>query len=249
MRIDTNDLVPMDMFTNSFPVRIVLDYACSDNLLFQEQIYHSSARLWLHQELAVIVLLAAKLCHDKHGLCFALHDGLRTKDAQKKMLHTQRVQENPHWLEEPRLLSPPGAGAHPRGMAIDISLQTEEGSFVDMGTPFDYLAERPGPNSNPAHREYLHSKKVKENRTMLDKPMLEAALRFNTSLHLLPQEWWDFRFQKNYYEDFEPLKDSDLPPQMRMIETKQDIDIKENLDSSHFESLKTKITDKVHKNS
>lgn len=248
MRIEPKNLVPMDLFTDDFPVRIVLDYARPDNLLFGEKIYRDDARLWLHEKLAAIVLLAARLCHEKHGLFFVLHDGLRTTDAQEKMLRTKRVADNPQWLEAPRLLSPPGAGGHPRGMAVDISLQTETDDFLNMGTEFDFLAQNPGPASNPAHREYLHSPSVRENRQKLDKPMLEAALRLNSPLQLLPQEWWDFRFKSNFYEEYQPLSDSNLPAQMRMTENPVNESPVPDFDDEHFEMIRDKITATIETN-
>src|SRR5690606_17236675 len=99
-----------------------------------------------------------------------------------------------HWLEEPnRLLSPPGGGAHPRGMAIDMSLQTADGRDVDMGTVFDYLAENAAAEHNPAHRDYPQmSDEVRTNRAILTKAMIEAARDLGLPLAPLPQEWWDF---------------------------------------------------------
>lgn len=216
-KITPDQLVPMDLFVDDFPLRVELAYARADNLLFAEQIYRADARLWLHKDLANIVLKASELCHDKHGLRCVLYDGLRTTDAQEKMLHTKRVQDNPHWLEEPRLLSPPGTGGHPRGMAIDLALETMEGELLDMGTPFDYLTEERGPNNNPAHRDYIHNEQISANRKKLEEAMMQAAEILDTPLLPLPQEWWDFRLPRETHEQYAPLADADLPPEMRCL--------------------------------
>ncbi len=140
IEIDPADLVPMDLFTEGFPVRIDLVYARErhpDNIF--GKIYHDKARLWTHKDLAAITLLASNICHERYGLYFSLRDSLRTKEAQTLMQQADIVRRNPHWCEEPnRLLSPPGAGAHPRGMAMDLVLEDKDGGLIDMGTPFDY---------------------------------------------------------------------------------------------------------------
>lgn len=204
-KIDPKTLVAMDVYAKDAPVMIDLAYARPDNLLFGERIYKPDARLWLHKDLAAIVVKAAKDIYNAHGLKCILFDGLRTTDAQERMLKTRRVQENPHWLEEPRLLSPPGAGAHPRGMAIDISIER-----LDMGTPFDDLTDK-------AHRKYPHAEAIHMNRALLEDAMMRAADDLNLELFALPQEWWDYRMPQSIYESFDPLSESDLPEEMHLL--------------------------------
>lgn len=235
--LEIESLTPMDMFTAA-PLRIDLAYAQGDNVLFGEQIYRADARLWLHEDLAAVVVLAATLIHRNHGLSCILYDGLRTIDAQQSMLETQRVQDNPHWLEEPRLLSPPGAGAHPRAMAIDISLEDARGQLLDMGTPFDDLTEK-------AHRDYPHHSQVMDNRKILDDGMGEAAKRLNFPLLALPQEWWDFRADQAVYENYDPLCDSILPPQMRLIGGSHRPDTPD-FDAAHFNDLRDRVMERVN---
>ena len=205
----------MDDFADAHYYRIDLAYARNDNLLFGERIYRKNAKLWLHVSLANIVKNAATYCLENHNSRFILYDGLRTTDAQEAMMKTQRALDNPHWLEKPRLLSPPGAGGHPRAMAIDIGLETLDGEFIDMGTAFDYLSENP--EINPAHRAFPHNQGVMDNRKILDDSMKQAAKFLNTPLLPLPEEWWDFRLPSNIYGQYEPLSESDLPAHMRLI--------------------------------
>ncbi len=208
----------MDTYEAEYPLRVEVAYARADNLLFGETIYRPDAKLWLHRDLAEIVLEASKICMQLHGFKFVLYDGLRTTDAQEKMLHTQRVKDNPQWLEEPRLLSPPGMGGHPRGMAIDITLEDKNGQLLDMGTPFDFLAANPKPLHNLAHRQ--HPKTPKQavfNRSYLAQSMLTAAEKFGRKILPLPEEWWDFRLPPDVFNEYAPLADADLPAEMRMV--------------------------------
>lgn len=218
-KITPQELVCMDEHAEKYGFRVELAYAREDNFLFGERIYRKGAKLFLHKDLAAIVFYAARLVVEKYHVRFVLYDGLRTTDAQAKMIATRRVRENPQWLEEPRLLSPPGAGGHPRGMAIDIGLETLEGELMDMGTVFDFLAEKSDAAHNPAHRDYKgHGKTVTENRNILDDCIRHGAAHYGLPLFPLPEEWWDFRFPRSVYEEYAPLSDSDLPPDLRLVD-------------------------------
>lgn len=226
-KIKIEDLVPLDLFLDDFPIQIDLAYTRDEAPNIFGTVYKDDAKLILHKDLAKISLLSARLIHEKHGLHVRFYDGLRTKDAQAKMAEAPIVKNNPHWLEEPnRLLSPPGAGGHPRGMAVDVTLQDENGTLLDMGTVFDHLAENPDRDHNPAHRQYPHiSSRADKNRNILSDAFIEAAKLLKLEIHPLPQEWWDFRLPKHVYEEFEPLSDSDLPPLYQMTEPASDTNI------------------------
>lgn len=209
-KINPDDLICMDELDSRYNFRVDLAYARKDNLLFGERIYRKEAKLWLYKDLADIVCEAARNCYEEHGLRFVLYDGLRTIDAQKAMMQTRKVKENPHWLIEPRLLSLPGNGGHPRGMAIDIGLEDENGVLLDMGCPFDFMGKE-------AHRNYPHASEVKNNRAMLDSAMLAAAENPGIPLFPLPEEWWDFRLPASFCKGFSPLSELDLPNHMKVM--------------------------------
>lgn len=215
--LSANDLVRLHD-REAANIRIDLAYAQDDNTLFKERIYRKDAQLFIYKDLAEIVLRVAQTVKEQ-GLRLVVYDSLRTSDAQARMLETQAVRDNPHWLEEPRLLSPPGKGAHPRGMAVDCSLEMLNGELLDMGTVFDFLAEDASPEHNPAHREHPYlSDEVRANRKILDDAFEDAAESLGIALFPLPQEWWDYRLPPAFTEQFAPLSDSDLPPAMRMCD-------------------------------
>ncbi len=222
--ISPAQLICMNNHVDDFGYRIDLAYARADNLLFGEQIYRADAKLWLYQDLAKIIFKAAEIVRDRHNLALILYDGLRTIDAQEKMLRTARVKDNPQWLEEPRLLSPPGTGGHPRGMAADLSLETIGGKLLDMGTPFDHLAENAAPEHNKAHRNHPNlSAEIKHNRAILDNAIADASAALVTAREIeiaaigLSEEWWDFRFPSDFINQFLPLRDKDLSPEIRLL--------------------------------
>ena len=235
------DLIPMDIFCHDYPLSIHLAYKDDKAPNIFGKIYHNDARLWLHRDLAAIVLLTSKIIESKSGYSCLLYDGLRTMEAQEKMRRSNIAQKNPHWLEEPgRLLSPPGAGAHPRGMAIDLSLRNKDGTLVEMGTVFDHLAEDSSAMHNPAHRDYPNlSPEIIQNRALLTDAMMDAAQALGRDLLPLPQEWWDFRLPAETYNSFAPLSDDDLPGYMRMVETENPEQIPD------YEEEKQEMVDRI----
>jgi D-alanyl-D-alanine dipeptidase len=219
-KIDPARFVPMDIFEYTGWLRVDLAYA--GRASFCGPVYRAGARLWLHDDLAAVTLLAARTVHRKHGLRLVVYDGLRTVTAQEAMLETPVVRANPHWLEgDDRVLSSPGMGGHPRGMAVDVSLEDAAGHLLDMGTDFDEFPEgSSGPDHNRAHRAYAALPEiVKENRAILEGAMTDAALALGLPLLPLPVEWWDFRFPADTVRAHTPVDDRDLPPQMRMTPT------------------------------
>jgi D-alanyl-D-alanine dipeptidase len=207
-----HELVPMDLFTAQEPLLVDLVYTDKthpDNI-FKEALYHDAARLFLHKDLARIVVAVARKLHGRHYR-LVLKDGLRTMEAQEAMGSTAIVKANPHWLGD--MVSRPGVGAHPRAMAIDVALSDGKGSLVDMGTTFDTMT----PQSARSYDGF--SAGIMENRKLLEGAFVESAARYDFPMLPLPSEWWDFRFPRSYYERWAPLSDSDLPPEFRMAST------------------------------
>lgn len=217
-KIYIDDLIDMRHYVNVAPIAVDLVYAQENHPenIFSCALYRKNAPFLLYHTLAQVTLFAAQSLYDDFGWTCVLMDGLRPVEAQKAMQQTAIVKANPHWCETPnRLLSPPGHGGHPRAMAVDIVCLGGDGARIDMGTSFDYLSE--DPHYNPAARYFTDlPASVLENRMRLENAMLEAANKKNVALLPLPAEWWDFRFTADVYNQYEPLKDSDLPANMQM---------------------------------
>lgn len=218
------DLLPLDACERTHPLRVDLVYAkpAHPHNIFKSAIYRPDARMWGHREFVPVILRAAAICYAETGLLFELKDCLRPVEAQEKIVNTPLVKAHPEWLEEPRLFAPPGKGGHPRGMAVDLVLIDENGDEVEMGTPFDHMAENK--DDNPASRDYADfgkgeafNKMVLKNRRILEDAMMRAARELGRELLPLPQEWWDFRFPYAYANAFAPVFDRDLPPHMAMV--------------------------------
>lgn len=208
----------MDAFTPREPIAIDLVYAdaAHPENVFALAAYHSKARLTLHRDLARVVLKTARILHERHGWILVLKDGLRPIEAQRALMDTDIVRRNPHWLEEPRLLSGPGQGAHPRGMAIDVSAKEKDGGPVDMGTLFDAMV----PESARSHDGFTDD--ILQNRVWLENAFREAGEALGLPVHPLSSEWWDFRFPSSYSNAYAPLSDADLPDPLKMCTSGED---------------------------
>lgn len=202
----------MDIFTGEpFLTDVVYADANHPENIFGRALYHQDARLVLHRDMARVVLLCARDLQEKYGWTLVLKDGLRPVDAQAQMMETDIVKRNPHWLEGPRrMLSSPGIGAHPRGMAIDVSALGGNGRPADMGTVFDEMTEQ-------SARAYTgFSAAILENRARLRNAFTETAAKLGLPMLPLPSEWWDFRFPADYSNGFAPLSDADLPDDLKI---------------------------------
>ncbi len=206
-----DDFIAMDWFEADMPLTVDQVYARADHPLniFKTALYHRSAQLWLHKDLARIVLRAAHRLNADFGWRLVLYDGLRPVEAQQRMHATPKVNiENPDWsIEGNPYLSLPGEGGHPRGMAVDVSIEG-----ADMGTSFDDMAPQ-------SARDFTgFGKHILDNRNHLAAAMGEAAAALRLPLVPLPSEWWDFRFPKSVSAHVAPVYDAALPPFMRLRE-------------------------------
>jgi len=212
------NLICFDDYVDKYPLLVDLVYAQAthQNNIFKTAIYHPAAKCWGHRDMVLLTLRAAEICYQKSGFLFEIKDCLRPVEAQAAMMETDIVKAHPQWVSEPdRLLSPPGVGGHPRGMAVDIILKNQQGEKLDMGTEFDYLTA--DFSKNPAARDYAHRAEILKNRSLLDQSMAQAAAEYKKELLPLPQEWWDFRFPHCYSKFYQAINDQDLPQEYQMM--------------------------------
>lgn len=210
--ISTSDIIPMDIFFGVEPIKIDLVYADKNHSenIFKTALYKPDARLSLYRDFARVVILTARILNQSHHWTLVLKDGLRTIDAQSKMMETDIVKLNPQWLVEPRMLSSPGQGGHPRGMAVDVCARDEDNNDIDMGTLFDTMTPESARDYNGFNAQIL------ENRKILEQSFVAAARHLNLPLLPLPSEWWDFRFPASYSNQFMPISDDALPKPLQM---------------------------------
>lgn len=169
-----NDLVDLEKLSDGFSYDI--RYATSHNFLGQK-IYECSKCL-LRTEVAEALTKANMYFYDL-GYRIRLYDCYRPLDVQKKM-----------WEIMPRatyLANPYERGSvHNRGAAVDLTLETVEGCFVDMGTDFDHFSRASHIDNRDLPEEVLKNRKI----------LQDGMRKFGFSP--IRTEWWHFNYHKNY---------------------------------------------------
>jgi D-alanyl-D-alanine dipeptidase len=222
-KLDYHDFVPVNAFAELIadPVYSFAGNTSPESPLTNQfpGLYSPDAKIvWGHKNLIAIAVLAARICKARFGWRLRVADCLRPVEAQEKM---------EKYGYHPALVSKPGCGAHPRGMAIDLIPEVQvngEWQMVEMGVPYDYFVDNPE-TSNPAARDYTRfdtsfeeAQNIYLNRQSLEFAVRRAAAELGHAISPLPQEWWDFRFGPDIFGNFAPLRESDLPPMLRLID-------------------------------
>lgn len=167
-------LVDLEELSTEFAYEI--RYATTNN--FIGETLYDCPKCLLRPEVAKALLEANQYFCEK-GYRIKIYDCYRPLDVQKKM-----------WAKVPRptyVGNPYGSGSiHNKGAAIDITLETLEGCYVEMGSDYDYFGRE-------AHIDnYNFSKEILANRKLL----FEGMRKFGFST--IRTEWWHFSFRKNW---------------------------------------------------
>ncbi|MFT5982310.1 MAG: D-alanyl-D-alanine dipeptidase [Ulvibacter sp.] len=172
--ISQSTLINMSSVSSEFSYEI--RYATPNN--FIGETLYKCAVCMLQPEVTESLLKANSYFYER-GYRIKLYDCYRPLDVQKKM-----------WAKVPRptyVANPYEKGSiHNKGAAVDITLETLEGCFVDMGTDYDFFGI-------DAHIDnYNFSEKILSNRKLLIEGM--RMFGFNT----VRTEWWHFSYKKNW---------------------------------------------------
>jgi len=215
--LSASDFLPLNIFEGIYPVKVNLVYAKPDHADNHfKNLYHPDARLlWVHKDILPILLLVSVQLYYQSAWSLRVNDVLRPIEAQLAMAN-YGYPEN--------LVSPPGVGAHPRGMSIDIEPVDQRGRSIEMGTPYDFFASDLANNPAARDAEAFSGKTPKEaqaivlRRLTLTDTVSMAAKMFGHEILPLPDEWWDYRFKKGdesrvatstYWDDFGPATEGD----------------------------------------
>ncbi len=209
--VNPDDLVDMAIYRKTDALSALVAYA-QDNMIFDAngkpqrvdsatyaqtprenklnkfgQVYQDSAKLWLHKDMADIVVDASIYMQKKHGWTSVIYDGLRTVNGAYNAYRNAADSD----LQE-GLLSQPGLSAHNKGMAADVVMFDSTGKLVNMGGNFDHLDMKTNGRANknlPAD--------IIENRLKREIAYQHAALSRGRLFAPLRNEFWDERFPEN----------------------------------------------------
>lgn len=166
-------LVNLEELSTQFNYEI--RYATPNN--FIDETLYDCAKCLLRPEVAK-ALLEANQYFCELGYQIKIYDCYRPLDVQKKM-----------WSKVPKpgyVGNPYGNGSiHNRGAAVDLTLETLDGCYVEMGSDYDYFGKE-------AHIDnYNFSKEILNNRKLL----FEGMGKFGFSP--IRTEWWHFNYKRN----------------------------------------------------
>lgn len=167
-------LVDLEEISTEFSYEI--RYATPNN--FIGETLYDCPKCLLRPDVAEALLKANQFFCEK-GYRIKIYDCYRPLEVQKKM-----------WTKVPRptyVGNPYGNGSiHNKGAAVDITLETLEGCYVEMGSDYDHFGRA-------AHIDNFNlSKEILANRKLLFEGMRKFG--FNT----IRTEWWHFSFKKNW---------------------------------------------------
>ncbi|MBB1077795.1 D-alanyl-D-alanine dipeptidase [Rhodoferax sp. 4810] len=163
-------------------IDIDLRYATPDNITGQTIYHHAIA--FLHKDALAALFAAAELAAAQ-GLRLRVLDAYRPSAAQWRLW---AALPDPMYVADPRIGS-----MHTRGVAVDLTLCTADGTPLDMGTEFDEMTAQSchGCTSIPVPaRQY---------RQLLLSLMTAAGWEHH------PHEWWHYNLPEPCR--FPPLSD------------------------------------------
>ena len=169
-----NSLVNMATLSSEFSYEI--RYATPDNFI-GETLYDCATCL-LQPEVAE-ALLKANQFFCEEGYRIKIYDCYRPLDVQKKM-----------WAKVPRptyVANPYGVGSvHNKGAAVDITLETLDGCFIDMGRYYDFFGRAAHIDNYNFSEEILFHRKL----------LIEGMRKFG--FKTVRTEWWHYSFKNSW---------------------------------------------------
>lgn len=118
-------------------------------------VYKRNIQVCLHKDLAKVVIDASRIAFEEYNWKLKIMDGLRTVEAQKNMLIAK---EKNNWSDN--LVSSPGTGAHPRGMAVDIvPIDAKTNDYINMGSVYDEFNDKSSRTYKDFPQEILENRK------------------------------------------------------------------------------------------
>jgi D-alanyl-D-alanine dipeptidase len=172
-------------------IRVLLLYNTDKNFLGKD-FYKGLEQCYLPCEVAIKLSNAQKYLKAEFPLYnLIVFDATRPAHIQKMMWDSLKMHpvEKYNYVARPDELS-----LHNYGAAVDVSIISENGILLDMGTPFDFFGELAQPKLELQHlNEGKLSKPAYCNRMLLRKVMMRAGFNPITS------EWWHFNACSKVY--------------------------------------------------
>ena len=196
----------VDITTLDSSILVELKYSTTDNFVGVDM-YRDLERAYLEKEFAQKVVLAQSILKREHpNLTLLIYDAARPISAQRAMRRCVEGSELESFVADGTR-----GGRHNYGVAVDLTIATEDGTPLDMGAEFDEFSEASSVKGSPdtsdkssrtidVYRGYITelanrgiiTYEAARNRILLVEVMCEAGL------YPYRKEWW-------HYEDIMPM--------------------------------------------
>ena len=196
----------VDITTLDSSILVELKYSTTDNFVGVDM-YRDLERAYLEKEFAQKVVLAQSILKREHpNLTLLIYDAARPIIAQRAMRRCVEGSELESFVADGTR-----GGRHNYGVAVDLTIATEDGTPLDMGAEFDEFSEASSVKGSPdtsdkssrtidVYRGYITelanrgiiTYEAARNRILLVEVMCEAGL------YPYRKEWW-------HYEDIMPM--------------------------------------------
>lgn len=163
-------------------ILVELKYSSTDNFLNADT-YGNLENCYLQPKAAAMLSAAQAFLKQIHPeLTLLVYDGARPRSIQRKMWAL--VLDTP---SRDYVANPDRGSVHNFGSAVDLTLATNVGVPLDMGTDFDYFGELAQPRYESRFLEEGHlSHQQVANRELLRQVMTQAGFQ------AISIEWWHF---------------------------------------------------------
>jgi D-alanyl-D-alanine dipeptidase len=161
-----------------------LKYASDDNFL-NTNLYGDLCRAYLQPDVAEKLVNASNLLQAEYPeLRLLVWDAVRPVSVQQRMWDLCDVPlKRRHWYVSP----PEKRSLHNFGAAVDVTLVTTEGEYLDMGTDFDHFSDT-AYTVNEA--EMVSAGKISE--TAYDNRLILRTMMRKAGFSPIDYEWWHF---------------------------------------------------------
>jgi len=163
-------------------ILVELKYSSPDNFLGRDM-YGDLTSCYLQPKAAKMLKEAQRLLKRTHPeLTLLVYDGARPRSVQRNMWAL--VVNTP---SQGYVANPERGSVHNYGSAIDLTLATQAGTPLDMGTPYDYFGKLAQPRfEDDFLAQQALTKEQVQNRRLLRRVMTTAGFQS------ISNEWWHF---------------------------------------------------------
>ena len=167
-------------------IHIDLMYTRADNFT-GHILYTDITEAYLHPQAAKALAKAQKILKEKRPeLNLKVYDATRPMHVQQKMWNIVAGTPLNIYVSNPAN----GGGLHNYGLAVDVTLCTEKGDTIPMGTKIDYL----GKQAHINNEEQLVKQGALSNEALENRKLLRAVMR-EAGYKTINSEWWHFNYK------------------------------------------------------